>query len=108
MRPCHLVAENAGPSRCKTAERLPAQRACRPCLTGYQRERRARRRLEKRAPALLSLAREAESQLRAMVQGIGGFTAHPKCCAGVHFAASPVCGCVCHKAKAWLESVRIG
>ena len=59
-------------------------------LTGYQRERRARRRLEKWPPELLSLAREAESQLRSVVQGIGGLTKHPKCCASVHWAASSV------------------
>jgi hypothetical protein len=30
-------------SRCKDAERIPGQRWCRPCLTIYQRERRARK-----------------------------------------------------------------
>jgi hypothetical protein len=94
-------------SRCKTAERLPGQCVCRPCLTGYQRERRARRRLEKRAPELLANWREAAGQVEGLLRGIGGLSTHPKCCASVHWAASPMCACACHKARTWLDSVRL-
>jgi hypothetical protein len=91
-------------SRCSGAEQIPGQRWCRRCLSAYAGERRARLRLEKRAPELLSVAREAVGQVRTMLQSLGAWSQPPQCCRDAHFRDHP-CGCACHAARAWLESL---
>jgi hypothetical protein len=60
-------------------------------------------RLVKPAPELLAALREGAGQLRGLLQSLGAFTLMPKCCPNVHWAAALVCGCACHKARAWLR-----
>jgi hypothetical protein len=90
-------------SRCSNAERIPGQRWCRRCLSVYAGERRARLKLERRAPELLTMAREAIGQVRTILQGLGAWSQPPQCCRDAHFRYLP-CDCVCHGARAWLES----
>jgi hypothetical protein len=117
VQPSVMASKQLGPAavtlvvmrwlRCGDADRIMRQRWCRACLTAYARERRARFRLAKRAPELLAVATEAVNRLRETLQSINAFTTQPNCCARAHFRGS-YCGCVCHRARAWLESVRIG
>src|SRR5271163_2593176 len=96
-------------SRCKATERISGQRWCRNCLTDYARERRWRVRLEKQAPELLELARECHAQVEALLRSIGAMYQPPRCCMQTHMhmlVAAP-CGCACHRARAWLESMKL-
>jgi hypothetical protein len=42
--------------------------------------------------------------VRTMLQGLGAWSQPPQCCRDAHFRNHP-CGCVCHGARAWLESL---
>ena len=57
--------------------------------------------LEKRTPELLTVAREAVGRVRTMLE----WPQPPQCCRDTHFRSHP-CGCVCHGARIWLESLK--
>jgi hypothetical protein len=95
-------------SKCAKGERVRTHPWCQSCLTQYQRQRRARLKLEKVEKPYDAL-RTASTHIVALLGMLNNrYFTIPTCCTGSHLRGGGFnCPCSCHKAREWAYKIAL-